>query len=100
VKGLTRRLRYFTGCVLDRSCQPISGPFTCQLIVAGCSAEALFQLAGQASSGTGQALFRSPKRGSVCGILYVIISGRILRTWLVEHNVRRKGDTYPGDYPS
>jgi hypothetical protein len=100
VNGLTCRLRYFTGCVLDGSGQLISRTFASQLIVPGCSAEALFKPAGETSSGAGKALLRPPQGGSVSSILYIIVSGRILRTRLVEHYVRRDGDTYTRDYPS
>src|ERR1700677_1108438 len=100
VDGLTRRLRYFAGCVLDGSGQLISCSFVCQLIVPGCSAEAFFEPPGETSSAAGKALFRSPQSGSVSSILYIIVSGRILRTRLVEHNVRRESDTYTRDYPS
>jgi hypothetical protein len=100
VNGLTCRLRYFTGCVLDGSGQLISRALACQSIVPGYSAEALFEPAGETSSGTGKALFRAPQSGSVSSILYIIVSGRILRTRLVEHNVRRDSDTYTRDYPS
>jgi hypothetical protein len=100
VNGLTCRLRDFTGCVLDRSGQLIGGPFACELIVPGCSAQALFEPAGETSSGAGKALFRPPQSGSVSSILYIVVSGRKLRTRLVEHNIRRDSDTYTRDYPS
>jgi hypothetical protein len=94
VNGFTRRLRYLTGCVLDGSGHLISDSFTGQSIISGSSAQALLEPAGESSSGTGEALFRSPQRGSASGILHVVISGRIPRTRLVKDNVRRHGDAY------
>jgi hypothetical protein len=93
-------LCYFTGRVFDRPSHLITNPFACQLIVPGRSADARFEPAGETSASSGKALFRSPQSGTPRGILYIIVSGRILRTRLVEHNVRRKSDTYTRDYPS
>jgi hypothetical protein len=91
-------LCYFTGCVLDRPSHLITNPFACQLIVPGCSANALFEPAGETSASSGKALFRSPQSGPPRGILYIIVSGR-LRTGLVEHNVRHESDSYTRDTP-
>jgi hypothetical protein len=99
VNCLTSRLCYFTGCVPDRPSYLITNAFACQLIVPGCSADALFEPAGETSASSGKPLFRSPQSGPPRGILYIIVSGRVLRTRLVEHNVRHESDSYTRDTP-
>jgi hypothetical protein len=100
VDRLTRSLRNLAGCVLDRSSHLISYPFAFQLAAAGCSAETLFQFAGETSTGTRKALFRAPQSGPVSSIFHVIVPGCIPRTGLIEHNVRRHSDPDTCDEPS
>src|SRR5580704_9936421 len=87
VNGLTRCLCCLAGRLLDRSGDLVSHAVTRQLFVPGRSADALFQLAGETTTDPGNALLRPPQSGPAGSVLHVIVSGRIPRTRLIEHNV-------------
>jgi hypothetical protein len=97
---LPRCLGYFTGCVPDCSDHLIDNSFVRQLSIAGRSANALFEFAGQTAASSIEALLRPPQRGPSCSVLNIIVSGRIPRTRLIERNIRRDTNTYTRENPS
>jgi hypothetical protein len=87
VNCLANRVCHLTCCVLDTSYNLISNAFIRQLIVTGYSANALLHLSGETAGCATQALLGAPKRGVVREVLHIIVTGRVLRPGLIEHQV-------------